>query len=53
MIFIFGSLFLGQDELPLEMLEGAECLKINCVWYAFKHENKNITKTENKNITKN
>jgi hypothetical protein len=47
MIFIFGSLFLGQDELPLEMSEGAECLKINCVWYAFKLD------TENKNITKN
>jgi hypothetical protein len=36
MIFIFGSLFLGQDKLPLEMSEGSECSKINCVWYAYK-----------------
>jgi hypothetical protein len=31
MIFVFGSVFLDQDKLPLEMSEGAECSKINCV----------------------
>ena len=48
MIFIFGIVPFGQDKLPLEMSEGTECLKINCVWYAIKLDN------ENKNdITKN